>query len=199
MPGVEELLETLSAETTKPKLHFAVATGTRTEHYTLKTSHLTKLFSYFPANQIVLGDDERLKRVKPWPDIYLLALDKINEGIRRRKKEEGSTETEVTKDECLVLEDALQGVESARRAGMRVIWWPHKGLLEEYKGREKEVLAGLTGQLKEEEVVDSDVIEDELGLKEKPGEIDDGRAELLLSLEGFSFQRYGIDVGDRCP
>ena len=82
---------------------------------------------------------------------------------------------------------------------MRVIWWPHKGLLEEYKGREKEVLAGLTGQLKEEEVVDSDVIEDELGLKEKPGEIDDGRAELLLSLEGFSFQRYGIDVGDRCP
>jgi pseudouridine 5'-phosphatase len=94
----------------------------------------------------------------------------------------------------------MQGVEAARYAGMRVAWWSHEGVLREYKGREKEVLAGLTGELKKkEEVVDSNVMEDGLGLKEKPGEIDDGRAESLLSLEGFPFQRYGIDVGGGRP
>jgi pseudouridine-5'-monophosphatase len=195
MPGVKELLEALSAETTKQKLHLAVATGTRTKNFKLKTSHLTELFSYFPENQIVRGDDKRLKRGKPAPDIYLLALEEINEGIRRRRTE-GSTERKITADECLVFEDAVQGVEAARRAGMRVVWCPSEGLLEEYQGREKEVLAGLTGQLKE---ADSSIMTDGLRVEEKLGEIDDGRAELLPSLEGFPFQKYGFDVGDGRP
>ena len=147
MPGVEELLKTLSAGTTKPKLYFAVATGTGARNYGLKTSHLKELFSYFPTDQIVLGDDKRIQpgRLKPARDIYLLSLETINNGIRQRRKEEGSTETEITKEECLVFEDAIQGVTAGRRAGMRVVWCPHKELLEEYKGREKEVLAGLMG------------------------------------------------------
>jgi len=62
MPGVEEMLKTLSAETTKPKLYLAVATGTSASNYRLKTSHLKELFSYFPTDQIVLGDDKRIRR-----------------------------------------------------------------------------------------------------------------------------------------
>ncbi len=199
LPGVEELLKTLSAETTKPKPNIAVATGTSAKGYMLKTSHLTELFSYFPADQIVVGDDKRIEpgRGKPAPDIYLLALKTINEGIRRRRKEKGSMEIEVKAEECLVFEDGVPGVEAARRAGMRVVWCPHKELLEEYKGREKEVLAGLTGEHTEEgDEADSKVMKDGLGAKGKPGQIDDGWAELLPSLEEFPYQRYGIDVGE---
>jgi len=134
----------------------------------------------------------------PAPDIYLLALETINEEIRRRRKEEGSTETEITKEECLVLEDAIQGVTAGRRAGMRVVWCPHKELLEEYKGREKEVLAGWMGEY-EGEKADSTGRNDGSGAKWKPGEIDDGWAQLLPSLERFPYHWYGIDVGDGRP
>jgi len=105
-------------------------------------------------------------------------------------------EIEVTAEECLVFEDGVPGVEAARKAGMRVVWCPHKELLKVYNGREKEVLAGLTGEQKEEVEVDIKVMNDELRWKGKPGEIDDGRAELLHSLEEFPYQRYGIHVGE---
>ena len=75
---------------------------------------------------------------------------------------------------------------------MRVVWCPHKELLEEYKGREKEVLAGW-------EEAESAGTNDGLGAKGKPGEIDDGWAQLLPSLERFPYHGYGIDVGDGCP
>jgi hypothetical protein len=51
----------------------------------------------------------------------------------------------ISPEECLVLEDSLPGVEAGRRCGMRVIWAPHPGLATEYRGREKEVLAGRIG------------------------------------------------------
>jgi pseudouridine 5'-phosphatase len=48
-------------------------------------------------------------------------------------------------EECLVFEDSVPGVEAGRRAGMRVIWVPHRGLAGEFRGKEQEVLAGKTG------------------------------------------------------
>ena len=87
----------------------------------------------------------------------------------------------------------MPGVEAGRRAGMRVVWCPHPELLKEYKGREKEVLAGLTGAQRDTEVVE---IMEEAGaegrVKGKPGKIDDGWAELLTTLENFPYYRYGI-------
>lgn len=141
----------------------------------------------------MLGDDTRLKagRGKPAPDIYLLALETVNESIRK----DGGRE--ITPEECLVFEDSVPGIEAGRRAGMRVVWCPHPGLLNEYKGREKEVLAGRTGEHKENEVVDCpDGIDGEtmLRVSGRPGEIDDGWGELLETLEEFEYEKYDIQV-----
>lgn len=79
----------------------------------------------------------------------------------------------------------MPGVEAGRRAGMRVVWCPHPELLKVYKGKEREVLAGLTGTMKG----------DKSG-KGKPGSLDDGWAELLLTLVDFPFEKYGIEADD---
>lgn len=80
----------------------------------------------------------------------------------------------------------MLGVEAGRRAGMRVIWCPHPELLKLYKGKEREVLAGLAGTM----------TEDKSG-KGKPGSLDDGWAELLLTLVDFPFEKYGIEA-EKC-
>ncbi|KAK2611906.1 hypothetical protein N8I77_005223 [Diaporthe amygdali] len=68
-------------------------------------------------------------------------------------------------DECLVLEDSVAGVETGRRAGMR----------------EKDIPAGMTGMFEE-------------GDDWQPGEINDGWAESIPSLEHFDYKKYGINV-----
>ena len=205
LPGVPELLQTLH-DATSPAVHMALATSSQKNNFEYKTGHLGPLFSVFSAERRVLGDDPRIPegKGKPAPDIYLLALKTINDGIRR---EGTGRESEITPEQCLVFEDSVPGVEAGRRAGMRVVWCPHPELLKEYKGREKEVLAGRTGLRKERE--DQQVVaavEEDVEGKERrsgqrvagaPGEIDDGWAELLESLEGFPYGRYGIRVVEK--
>src|ERR1700733_8160915 len=94
--------------------------------------------------------------------------------------------TEITPEECLVFEDSVPGVEAGRRAGMRVVWVPHPELATEYKGREKEVLAGRIGLV-------------EIGDEWQLGEIDDGWAEQLPSLETFPFEKFGIEISKDVP
>ncbi|GLA35308.1 hypothetical protein AnigIFM63309_010711 [Aspergillus niger] len=194
LPGVRDLLAKLvSTQTTDQPVHLALATSSHSRNFKLKASHLGDLFSAFPKSQQVLGDDPRIGkgRGKPLPDIYLLALETINTNLREKG------ETEIKPEECLVFEDAVPGVEAGRRAGMRVVWVPHPGLLESYKGREDEVLAGLTGEHKEAEKTEPEREADEIvagRLKSagKPGEIGDGMGELLPSLENFPYEHYGI-------
>lgn len=161
----------------------------------------------------MLGDDPRIGtgRGKPLPDIYLLALETINRAIRENGDGDGGSEKEITPEECLVFEDSVPGVEAGRRAGMRVVWCPYDGLLREYRGREEEVLAGLTG---EHEDVDqataaaapaAAVVDDAVTPPPppepwraigsgKPGKLGDGWGELLPSLEHFSYEKYGIKL-----
>ena len=148
----------------------------------------------------------RKGRGKPAPDIYLLALETINEGIRSKNAQrdnegmEGQREVEVKPEECLVFEDSVPGVEAGRRAGMRVIWCPHPGLLKEYKGREEEALAGLTGAHKDEdekaEVVEEEA-QAEARAKSRPGKIGDGWGQLLETLENFPYPRYRISIPEK--
>lgn len=182
LPGTNDLLRTLvqSAPSSHPseKIHIALATSSGKVNFELKTNHLQEFFSVFPKERIVVGDDPRIPagRGKPAPDIYLLALETINEGLRKEGK------LEIKPEECLVFEDAVPGVEAGRRAGMRVVWVPHPGLLEEYKGREHDVLAGATGE--------ADTSKE--GHWGDVGEHGDGMAELRMTLENFDYKRYGI-------
>ncbi|KAF2418744.1 putative haloacid-halidohydrolase [Tothia fuscella] len=198
LPGAETLLSTIAKA--DPPVHIALATSSHAANFVLKTTHLEPLFSVFTDEHRVLGDDTRIPpgRGKPAPDIYTLALKTINDRLKR----EG--EDEIYPEECLVFEDSVPGVEAGRRAGMQVIWCPHEGLLNEFRGREKEVLAGLMGEHVEDvgQKVVEEVKEDIPGKEQRthrkvrgePGEIDDGWAKFVRSLEDFPYEWYGIKV-----
>jgi pseudouridine-5'-monophosphatase len=189
LPGVLELLEGLQ----KRGVLMALATSSIRFAYDLKTGHLKEGFdTYFKDEHKVLGDDKRIPpgRGKPAPDIYLLALSTLNKTLEERG------EQPLQPEECLVFEDSVPGVESGRRAGCQVVWCPHPGLLNEYKGKEKEVLAGLTGEHKEdeEEQLQRTEVEVKQGKRRVglPGEIDDGFGRLYGTLENFPYESYGI-------
>ena len=178
LPGVEKLLGDLASAKTESgeRVHIALATSSHAANFKLKTAHLEALFSVFEGHRRVLGDDVRIPkgRGKPAPDIYLLALKTINGSLAEGEKE-------ISPQECLVFEDSVPGVEAGRRAGMRVVWVPHPELLNEYKGKEKEVLAGRTGAGGEVDL-------------HQLGGVDDGWGDHLDSLEDFPYERFGIIV-----
>jgi len=180
LPGAEKLLRGLKVaqNINGAKVHIALASSSEKENYDLKTKRpeTKELLSIFNDTQRVLGDDPRLDkgRGKPAPDIFLMALQAINEAL-----EDG--EPLITPMECLVFEDSVPGVEAGRRAKMRVVWVPHPGLEAEYKDREKQVLAGRTGLVP-------------IGDDWQMGEIDDGWALKISSLEQFPSRDFGILV-----
>jgi pseudouridine-5'-monophosphatase len=184
LPGVVELLEKLNRS--RPvdarggeKVHLALATSSHAANFKLKTDHLGNLFAAFTERRRVLGDDPRIKagRGKPAPDIYLLALDMVNETLP-----EG--ERKITPAECLVFEDSVPGVEAGRRAGMRVVWCPHPELKAEFAGLEDEVLAG--------RIPNADG-----SIPEGAGEVGDGMARYLPTLKNFPYADYGMVVEDK--
>ena len=93
----------------------------------------------------------------------------------------------------------MPGVEAGRRAGMRVVWCPHPMLLKEYVGREREVLAGVANGT-DQEVDDAlhGAKLDGTGTKGRTNgyhsRMDDGRAEMVTTLEDFDYGRYGIQI-----
>lgn len=183
LPGVVKLLDDLSVAKVLEggnkgrKVHIALATSSHAQNFELKTTHLEDLFKVFEKERRVLGDDVRIPagRGKPSPDIWELALKTINASL-----EPG--EDPIVPEECLVFEDSVPGVESGRRAGMRVVWVPHLGLAKEYAGKEAEVLAARTGAAGD---VDLHLV----------GELGDGWGIQYPSLENFPYEHYGIDVG----
>ena len=188
LPGVTDLLSKLSAS----GMHIALATSSHAQNYALKTRHLRRLFDLFPKNNVVVGDDPRIPKGKgkPAPDIYILALETINKQLREEGKQE------ILPEECLVFEDSVPGVEAGRRAGMRTIWCPHPMILKEYKGREAQVMAGLTSGADEEKenqpITPMTAENGTLRLNGWPGRIGDGWTEHVQSLEDFSYEHYGI-------
>jgi len=125
----------------------------------------------------------------------------VNAEIRKRNQAGGGhdKEQEVRPEECLVFEDSVPGVEAGRRAGMQVVWCPHPGLLNEYRGKEAEVLAGRTGMSeeqkgeKEEEAGKTDPTTGDVK-KDKAGQLDDAWGRLFHSLEDFPYKDYGIKI-----
>lgn len=153
----------------------------------MKTSHLPQIASAFPDSLRDFGNDPDMgdAKKKAMPDIFFLALDRINALLMKE-------EEEIKPEECLVFEDSIAGVEAGRRAGMRAIWVPHEGLAKACEGREMNVLMGRT-----------DIISVFMDLFKKVGEVGadeerlrmvDGRAQKLESLENFPYDEYGICV-----
>lgn len=193
LAGVNDLLSTLRSKTSPPIL-LSLASSAGREKFALKTSHLPGITRAFDDPALyVFGDDPEMSdsRKKPEPDIFLLALKRLN--AKRRARDERP----LTPQECLVFEDSIAGVEAARRAGMRVVWVPHPGLAEVCKGREMDVLMGRTepngeapdfGTPAEGSGCGPVAAEDGRMLSE------DGVAEMRYSLENFPYHVYGINV-----
>jgi len=96
VPFAIKLLEQLQ----QYNLKIALATSSRRKKMTMVLK-LTGLLPYFKV--IVTG--EEISRSKPAPDIFLLAAKKL----------------ELPPDQCLVIEDAVNGIKAAKNAGMKCI------------------------------------------------------------------------------
>jgi HAD superfamily hydrolase (TIGR01509 family) len=102
LPGVMDMIEQAKEN------GLQIAIGSSSPHSWVDT-HLKRLgiFDYF--YYIVCQDDVLSGRSKPYPDIFLKALDQLN----------------VKKDAAVVFEDSPNGVLAARRAGIFVVGVPN--------------------------------------------------------------------------
>ncbi|CAH2054467.1 unnamed protein product, partial [Iphiclides podalirius] len=106
MPGAKKLIEHFN----KKNVPIGLATSSSEESYHLKVDkHHSSLFSLFPYKTFGSSDPE-VKRGKPHPDIFLVAACKFPDNPKP--------------DQCLVFEDAINGVKAARSAGMQVVMVP---------------------------------------------------------------------------
>jgi pseudouridine-5'-monophosphatase len=101
-PGAETFTRGLHAR----GIRQAVATSSEKTLFDLKTTNHGAWFSIFRA--VVTGDDKRVARGKPAPDIFLVAAAEIG----------------IAPEDCVVFEDAPAGVAAARAGGMQVIAIP---------------------------------------------------------------------------
>jgi pseudouridine-5'-monophosphatase len=118
-PGVERFTHALH-ERGVPQ---AVATSSEHHLFALKTECHRAWFSIFAA--AVVGDDPRVKRGKPAPDIFLVAAGEMDA--------EPST--------CVVFEDSPAGVEAAHAAGMQVVAVPDAAMDRERYARVELVIS----------------------------------------------------------
>ena len=104
LPGIEELLNYLKKE----KVPFALGSASKNAPLILKKVGLYDMFE-----AIVDGND--VSKAKPDPEVFLIAAKKLNK----------------TPEQCVVIEDALAGIQAANNAGMISVAIGDKKLLHE--------------------------------------------------------------------
>ncbi len=100
--GARELTRALDARGVTQ----SVATSSEHVHFEIKTRRHREWFRVFAS--VIAGDDPRLRRGKPAPDIFLLA----------------AADADVEPSGCVVVEDSPAGVAAAHAAGMQAIAVP---------------------------------------------------------------------------
>ncbi|OSD06945.1 HAD-like protein [Trametes coccinea BRFM310] len=129
LPGALKLVQHLH----RHNVPIALATGSQRRNFELKSSHLGELFGCFEG-RIVCADDGLVRpgRGKPHPDIFLVAAQeflKRKVGLGEVGEDHVSEEEMAERAKGLVFEDAIPGVQAAKRAGMKVVWVPDANLL----------------------------------------------------------------------
>jgi beta-phosphoglucomutase len=116
--GVRDFLQMLRSN----KVPMAICSGSlRAEiEFILEGAGLRKFFD-------VIVSSEQVKRHKPHPDGFLLALRKLNE----------SGKTTVSAGECVAIEDSRLGLEAAHKAGMHCVAVTNSYDAEQLKRAEK--------------------------------------------------------------
>ncbi len=99
--GVERLIK----DTKKNGLKLALATSSGLEK---PTYHLKRLGIYDYFDHLITGDC--VERIKPAPDLFIKALEKLD----------------VAKEEAIIFEDSLNGLRAGIEAGVRVIVVPNE-------------------------------------------------------------------------
>jgi len=102
LPGAQDLTRALAAR----GVPLAIATSTEAPLFAIKAAPHQDWLSVFAA--VVCGDDPRVGRPKPAPDIFLAAAADLG----------------AAPADCLVFEDSPFGVEAALAAGMQVVALP---------------------------------------------------------------------------
>lgn len=136
LPGVMRLVKHLHAH----GVPICVATGSKRIRFDVKAGANPELFELF-GSRIVVGDDLRIERGKPQPDIFLVAAregteDEVSDWrslIRPPGVEHDGQPLRGGEKHCLVFEDGRPGVTAARRAGMQVVWVPDPHILDLYR------------------------------------------------------------------
>ena len=105
MPGAVAFTRALASRGTP----VAIATSTPYDLFVIKTASHSAWLGSFPA---VCGDDPRVARGKPAPDIFLAAAASLG----------------VPPSECVVFDDSPFGVEGALRAGMQAVAMPDSAM-----------------------------------------------------------------------
>lgn len=128
-PGAEAFTRALAAR----GVPLAVATSSELALFDRKITRHRDWFSIFRA--VVVGDDVRVKRGKPAPDVFLVAAGDL--GARA--------------EDCVVFEDAPAGLVAAHAAGMQVVAIPDEAMDRSAYGR-AELVIGAYADIRPEDL-----------------------------------------------
>ncbi|XP_058824758.1 probable pseudouridine-5'-phosphatase isoform X1 [Topomyia yanbarensis] len=124
MGGAERLIRHLH----QYNIPIAVATSSSYDSYEVKTRKHLELFDLF-HHKVTGSSDAEVKEGKPAPDIFLVAASRFP--------------TSPKPEECLVFEDAPNGVTAGVSAGMQVVMVPDPNITEDQRKNASLVLNSL--------------------------------------------------------